>query len=229
MNRAGLLLTLLTVSVLTGCALLPEWRVFQKKIDPKLAEKPAAQIEAERAAAAYIVTRSQVSGRSPQVSDLSSQLSEIHSVAVPLAASLGAPNKPVTAADHARVIEQLTAGLRAEQKKAEQWRAFALKYAGKPIEDTGINLAGPAGLLGLAAVVALCIAVPPVGYVILRALPILWGFFRSSTSAIKEFADAHPRAGEDLAVTLSRKMDTAHKALVRKKAPRINRLSPSPT
>jgi hypothetical protein len=78
-----------------------------------------------------------------------------------------------------------------------------------------VNLAGPAGLLGLIGVVAACIAFPPIGYILLRALPVLWGFFRSTTSAISEFTTANPDEGERLKLTLSRKMDAAHKRLVK--------------
>lgn len=209
------ILSAVTVVILSLCAVsscaLPQWRVFQKKIDPKVAEKPAAQIEAERRAAAYL--RDVSAAPAP---DTVAQVAQIHSVAMPLASSLGEPKSPVTPADQAAIIAELRAGKLAEQKKAEQWKAFAQKYAGQPLEDTGINLAGPAGLLALAGVVAACIACPAFGYMLLRMLPLLWGYFRRTTSAVSEFAAAHPAAGEQLKATLSRKMDTAHKTLVQR-------------
>ncbi len=196
---------------LSACA-LPQWRVFQAKVDPELAKKPAEQVEAERRGAKYIEQKSATLEANP-----AAQLSAIHAVAVPLSSSLGEPKKTVTVEDQAKIIAELSSGLLAEQLKTEQWRAFARKYAGKPLENTGINLAGPAGVLGLAGVAALCIACPAVGYLLLRVVPLLWGFFRRTTSAIDDFASAHKDAGEQLKATLSRRMDEAHKSLVRRR------------
>lgn len=51
----ALVFALFVVAALApGCA-LPQWRVGQAKLDPKLAEKPPAQAEAERRAAALLV------------------------------------------------------------------------------------------------------------------------------------------------------------------------------
>jgi hypothetical protein len=197
---------------LAGCA-LPQWRVLQKKIDPELAQKPAAQVEAERQGAKFIVEASSVITENP-----SQQIADIHSVAIPLSASLGEPKKPVVIADQIAVIKALEAGLRAEQKKADAWKAFAVKHAGTPLEGTGINLAGPAGILGLIGIIAACIACPALGYALLRLLPLLWGYFRRTTQAINEFAASNPDAAEKLKEQLSRRMDEAHKALVRNHA-----------
>jgi hypothetical protein len=211
-------LAVLAVIVIAGCS-LPQWRVGQAKIDPKLAEKPAAQIEAEREAASYIAKRSAPPVPAPAVA-----VADIHAVATGLSSSLGEPARVVTVDDRDAIVASLRAGLLAEQKKAAQWKAFAQKYAGKPIEETGVNLAGPAGLLALVGVVAACVACPALGYLLLRIVPVLWGFFRRTTAAVAEFATENPSAGEQLAVKLSRRMDEAHKALVRRKAPRIPRI-----
>jgi hypothetical protein len=192
--------------------MLPQWRVFQKKVDPKMAEPPAEKVEAERRGAALI--RDLSASPTP---DPVAKVAAIHAVAVPLSASLGEPKQPAAAADQAAVIASLQRGILAEQKKAEQWRAFAQKYAGKEIEGTGVNLAGPAGLVALVAVIALCVAVPPIGYALLRMLPVLWGYFSKTTSAVEEFVTEHKDAGEKLKNTLSRKMDEAQKAIVRQR------------
>lgn len=217
MNSRPSFTFLATVAVLimlavTSCG-LPQWRIFQAKIDPKLAEKPGAQIEAERQAAVFIRDTSATLAADP-----ARQVAKIHAVAVPLANSLGEPLQAVRADDSDRIIAELRAGKLAEQEKAEKWKAFAQKYAGKPIEDTGINLAGPAGLVGLVLVVAACVACPAIGFALLRVIPVLWGYFRRTTEAIGEFAASHPDAGEKLAAKLSTKMDAAHKRLVKKRA-----------
>lgn len=206
------------VACLLFAACLPQMRVFQAKIDPALAEKPPAQVEAERRAAAFIRDTSAAPAANPVA-----QVAAIHAVAAPLSASLGEPKEPVTAEDKDRIIAGLRQGLLAEQKKAEQWKAFARKHAGREIEGTGLNLAGPAGLLALVGVIAACVACPALGYLLLRLLPLLWGFFRRTTTALHEFATEHPDAGEQVAQKLSARMDEAHKKLVRARAPRIPR------
>jgi hypothetical protein len=211
MKRRRIILA--SVLLLTGCS-LPSWRVFQAKVDPKLAQTPSEAVEAQRAGAAFIRQKSATVEPNP-----TQQIQQIHEVATGLSASLGEPKKPVTAADYERTIAELRSGQLAAQARAEKWKAFAAKYAGKPLEDTGINLAGPAGLLGLVGLVVACVACPSLGYLVLRVLPLLWGFFRHTTSAIDEFATEHADAAECLKGKLSRRMDAAHKALVRRRKP----------
>ena len=194
--------------LLCGCS-LPQWRVFQKTVPTDTGPAPAV-IESQRRAAALIVDLSASLSADP-----AKQVSDIHAVAVPLSVSLGEPLKRATVFQAPDVVASLRKSSLDAQAKAEKWREFARKYAGTPLEGTGVNLAGPAGLLGLIAVVAACVAFPPIGYVLLRALPVLWGFFRSTTSAISEFTTANPDEGERLKLTLSRKMDAAHKRLVK--------------
>ena len=199
--------------LLCGCS-LPQWRVFQKTVPTDTGPAPAV-IESQRRAAALIVDLSASLSADP-----GKQMADIHAVAVPLSVSLGEPLKRATVFQAPDVVASLRKSSLDAQAKAEKWREFARKHGGAPIEGTGVNLAGPAGLLGLIAVVAACIAFPPIGYVLLRALPVLWGFFRSTTSAISEFTTANPDEGERLKLTLSRKMDAAHKRLVKtRKAP----------
>jgi hypothetical protein len=59
---------------------------------------------------------------------------------------------------------------------------------------------------------------PPVGYLLLRALPVLWGFFRATTNGVANFVAENPEAGADLKAQLSRKLDASHKRLVKKRA-----------
>lgn len=209
MTRAAIFAALLLT--LAACA-LPQWRVFQKTV-PKDEGKPAAQAEGEKRAAAYIVART-----TPPVADPAAAVENVHQVASGLSASLGQPKEPVKVADYDSVIAGLREANRAKDAKLAAYEAWSRKYGGTALEDTGINLAGPAGALGLVGVIALCIAFPPIGYLLLRALPLLWGFFRSTTAAVSEFTAANPDAGEQLKANLSRKMDTAHKRLVRARA-----------
>jgi hypothetical protein len=63
--------------------------------------------------------------------------------------------------------------------------------------------------------------VPPIGYMLLRMLPVLWGFFRKTTNAVAEFAEKRPDAANDLAVTLRGNLDSSHKRLVKSKALKV--------
>ena len=197
------------LAVLCGGCSLTEWRIGQKKVPADVG--PSVQtVESQRRAAALIVDLSASLSADP-----AKQVADIHAVAVPLSVSLGEPLKRATVFQAPDVVAALRKSSLDAQAKAEKWREFSQKYAGTPLEGTGINLAGPAGLLGLIGVVAACVAFPPIGYILLRALPVLWGFFRSTTSAISEFTASNPDEGERLKLTLSRKMDAAHKRLVK--------------
>jgi hypothetical protein len=203
--RAVLAIMMLLVA---GCA-LPQWRVFQKTVPQDTGPTPAV-VEAQRAGAKFIERKSAAPEQNP-----TKQLAAIHAVATPLSRSLGEPSKPIEDGDTKATIAGLQRATLDAQAKATAWRDFSRKHGGAALEDTGINLAGPAGLLGLIGIVAACIAFPPIGYLLLRALPVLWGFFRSTTGAVAEFATSHPDAAVNLKATLSRKMDSAHKQLVR--------------
>lgn len=211
--KLKLLASTVTLALLSACA-LPQWRVFQAKVPATESAKPAAQLEGERQGAALIRELS-----APPVADPAHAVQQVHAVAVDLSASLGEPARPVRVEDQAEVIAALRSGLVAKERQLERWKEFGRKHAGTPLEGTGFNLAGPAGALGLVAVIALCVAVPPVGYILLRALPLLWGFFRSTTRAVADFAAARPDAGLELKAQLSRRMDRAHKRLVKTHKP----------
>jgi len=202
-------LAFILILALSGCT-LPSWRVFQAKV-PEV-KQSTEQREAEKRAIAVIdeVT-------SPPVADTAKAVETVHAISAPLRASVGEPEKPVTRNDADKIIGELRRGIKDRDEKIEAWKKWAKKYSGKELEETGINLAGPAGLAALVGIIALCVVFPAFGYVLLRALPLLWGFFRRTTSAISEFTLANPDAGEKLKVQLSRRMDDAHKKLVKKK------------
>lgn len=208
-KSGALALLVLTVS-LCGCS-SAGWRLGQTKV-PIDAGPSAQSVDSQRRAAALIVDLS-----ASVSSDPGKQIGDIHAVAVPLSVSLGEPLKRATVFQAPDVASALRKTALDAQAKAEKWRAFAAKYAGTPLEDTGINLAGPTGFLALIAVTALCVAFPPIGYILLRALPLLWGFFRATTNGVANFVAENPKAGADLKAQLSRKHDASHKILVKKR------------
>jgi ABC-type phosphate/phosphonate transport system substrate-binding protein len=133
------------LALLCGCS-LPQWRVFQKTVPTDSGPTPAV-VEAQRQGAKFIERKSATPESNP-----TKQLAAIHAVAQPLSRSLGEPAKPITDEDTRRTIEGLEKATIEAQAKADKWREFSRKYAGTALEDTGVNLAGPAGLLGLIGV-----------------------------------------------------------------------------
>jgi len=215
MKRVGFIL--LFVLAMPGCALLPEMRIFQKKVPADMSVKPPAQVEGEKAGAAFIRAVS-----TPPVADPAKAVAAIYPVATALSASLGEPVKPVTAADQEAIITSLRQGLAAKDAQLDKWRQFGRKYAGAELEGTGIDVAGPTGLLILAAIVAACIFVPGFGYLAIRVVPLLWRALRQTAVGIESFAKENVEAGATLkADFLARKMDNAPKKLVRNLKTRI--------
>lgn len=210
-----LVVVLAIVFFVVGCQ-APRWMVGQKKVPTAESAPPIVTTEAQKKGAAFIRNRTR-----PPVADPKKVVEEVHEVASGLVASLGEPKDQPTVEDYAKTVAALQQGLQAKDAQLERWREFGRKYGGKPLEDTGINLAGPAGLVGLLAVIALCVAFPSIGYLVLRLLPVLWGYFRRTTEAISEFATGNPDAGRRLATTLGNKMDRVHKKLVRKRAGKL--------
>ena len=202
--------------VIGGCSLLPDVRVFQKTI-PTDTGKPAKQTEAERMGAKYIAMRS----AEPEP-NAAAQIAAIHSVAVPLSNSLGEPVKPVSVAAIAPVINDLSAGLLAEQKKAEAWRAFGLKYGGKQIEGTGIDLAGPGAFLGVAGLVALFVFVPGALSIALVVIRRLRGTIQTMAQAVEEHAAENPEEGKAIKARVNAAADRIHAAIIEREKKFLN-------
>jgi hypothetical protein len=210
-SQRPLLIAALLCALFAGCTMLPEWRVGQKKIDPALAEKPAQQVEAERRAAQWLAIHSAM-----VEPDARQQLLDIHGVASALSASLGEPKEPVAAEDKDAIIAELRRGIRAEQKKAEAWKAFALKYAHKPVEGTGVDLAPWGGGLGLVLIAAACIFVPGFGTLVLFVIRRLRGAVQQIAQGVEEYAIEHPEKAAELKEYLSSAMDRPAKAIMKR-------------
>lgn len=204
--RTALLILLLFV--LAGCT-LPSWRVGQKTIDAKMGEKPPAQTESERQGAKFIELKS-----AKLEADPAQQVADIHAVAVPLSSSLGEPAKTVTLEDKEAVIKSLQAGIRAEQKKADAWKAFAKKYHGTQLEGTGVDLAPWGGGLGLVALLAACVLVPGFGTFVLFVIRRLRGTVQQVAESVEAYSKENPDEAAKLKGYFSAKMDKAHKAII---------------
>lgn len=196
---------------MAGCV-LPEYRVFQEKVDVRKVEKSSEELEAEKRAAAFIKVRT-----TPPVPDAPAAVRDVHQVATELSSSLGEPRVEVKLEDKEKILAELREALVEKDRKIEAWRNWARKYAGTPLEGTGIDLAGPAGLLAFAGVIAACILVPGFGYLVLRIVPALWGLVKRTAVGIESFAADHASEGELLKQGyLGRKMDTRDKKIIRR-------------
>lgn len=191
----------------SGCSLLPEVRVFQKTVP--VDTTPAAVIEGQRQGAKFIALKSASPGPDP-----AKTISEIHQVAVPLSDSLGEPEKKVTLEDKDKVIASLKDAVLAEQKKAADWKKFSQKYAGRELEGTGVDLAAPGALLGVATIVALFIFVPGTLTVALFFIRRLRLTLQNTVKSVQEFAEENPEAGAKLLARQSSNLDRAEKKLI---------------
>jgi len=189
---------------------MAQWRVLQEKIDPELAEKPEKQIEAERQGAQFIRDKSATLEADPE-----KQVQEIHSVAVPLSDSLGVPKSVIEVDDSQKAIKALERGLLAEQARAEEWKAFAKKYAYKELEDTGVNLFTPTALLGFAGIAALCIFVPGFLTFLLFVIRRMRTGLQQVTQAVEQYKIEKPKEAKVLGEHLSSAMDATTKKLIK--------------
>lgn len=209
------LFTLSLVLLFAGCS-LPSLRVFQKKV-PADTGPSATVVEAQRRSAALIVDLSATPSADPVA-----RIAEIHAVAVPLSTSLGEPLKRATVFEAPAVIAASRASVLEAQAKADKWREFSRKYAGKPLEDTGIDLAGPTGILALIAVIAACVAFPPLAWALLRLIPVLWGALKRSASFVESIAERAPELVSEMKSALPQKEDAVRKVV------RAAKASPAP-
>lgn len=203
------------LGLLTSCAAV---RVFQKKVPADLTEKPAEQKEGEKRAAAFIQLRS-----APPVGNPGQAVAEIHEVSNGLVSSLGLPDVPVKQDDFLKIIAELQNANIAKDKQLEAWKAFGRKYAGKELEGTGVDLGPWLGTGGLIAVIALCVLCPPIGWAVLRGVPILWGMVRRMATGVEAFAKAKPKESDKLKVFLGQTMNELDKRIVksRKSNPKV--------
>lgn len=216
-TRRGLLpvLALVAFAMLAACSALPEWRVWQKKVPTDA--KPPAQEEAERRGAKLISIRSAAVEPDPV-----KQLAEIHEVAAPLSASLGEPLKPVEVEDHAAIVAELRRGILAQQKRADDWRAFALKYSGKEIEGTGFDLAGPGALAAIAAVLALLVFVPGAFTAALFVYKRLRATIQTMAQAIEETDAVNPELGAKIKKRVADIGDKSHSKIIERELKHVD-------
>lgn len=205
MKPLALLLGVLGVA-LAGCALLPQWRVFQAKVPPPVV-KGLAQTEFERRAAELLAARLE-------------QPVALQPVARQLSASLGAPQKPITEPDTGKAAGIAVAELRLGQAQMQAQLATLNRrlatYQGKEIEGTGLNLAGPAGLLGIAGVVALGIFVPGFLTFLLFVIRRLRATIQQMAQAREEHRIAFPKAAKELDEWSTSAMDRFAKKIVKR-------------
>jgi hypothetical protein len=216
-SRRGLLpVAALAALLLTACGVIPEWRVWQKKV-PTDAGKPPAQAEAERRGAKLIVIDTAVVAPDPV-----KQIAAVHEVAAALSASLGEPAALVVAEDHAAILDALRRGILAQQKRADDWRAFALKYSGKEIEGTGFDIAKPSVLLAIAAVLALLVFVPGAFTAAIFVIKRLQGTIRTMAQAVEETDVKDPAVGAAIKKRVGEIGDKSHSKIIERELKHVD-------
>lgn len=194
--------------LLTGCS-TSFGRFFQAKV-PAPILKQEAQVEAERRSADLLAHNI----LTPP---------ELRFVAIDLSNSLGKPHNPIVVPSAASLpaaatlsTKELDAGIVKAQEQVVDLNKNLTRYAGKEIEDTGVNLLGPGTITILLVLAVLGVIFPPV----FTVLSIMYRRLKQTTSTIIDQIDVAAKAPETqeavstLKVELSKKMDMAHKKVV---------------
>jgi len=221
-------LLLIPVLALSGCIGVPQWRVGQAEV-PKPLAKNEKLIESERQAADLLarrmVTLNRYVASVPHYSTIVKEMSELSDVSVSLSNSLGTPTVPIKDGPKASVVavEGIRKGIAEQQKQAGKLNKTLAKYAGKEIEDTGINLFGGSVVLSVGAFIAAIIFIPGFGTFILFA----YRRMRKTVGQIAAGVEAHtvedPAAGAALKEWLSAELDKSSKAIVAQEKKYIDR------
>lgn len=206
MRKSSHIFLVLSVFLLAGCqSLMPEWRIFQKKV-PAPIVKPAAQVELERQAAEYIARNVE-------------KPVELKPIAVGLSKSLGVPDKPVMAIPAEAgpdFYDEWMKVLKKEQEQRDELNAMLAKQEGKKIEGTGYNIFGfSVGAAGLALIV-LMVMFPPLATIIWAIFTRVSGALTTTAKGIAEFVKENPDAGKRLKEKLAQTQDAVHKQVISK-------------
>jgi len=197
---------ILVLFLLSGCtSILPQWRVFQKKV-PEPIIKPASQIEVERQTADYIARNIETP---VQLKPMSVRLSE----------SLGRPEKPIQdQLDEAEAYmnKSWQKELRKQQDQLDELNKLLTAQGGKKIEGTGINVFGfTIGGAGIALIV-LCVMFPPIATILWTIFKRVSGALTTTAEGISNFIKDNPDSGAQLKSYLAETQDKVHKQVISK-------------
>ena len=191
--------------IVSGCH-APQWRVFQSKV-PEPLQKPAIQIEAERASA-DLVARTITAP--PEAVPVAQKLSE----------SLGTPEHPITQTKPAKArdeaLDGLQSGIREAQQNLADLNERLAKYDGKKIEGTGVNVFGFAVSLPVIGLIALAIFCPSLFFWVLSTLFKVKGALVATVKAGQDFKDEHPELKKSFNDAMDKAQDATHKVLISK-------------
>jgi hypothetical protein len=198
-------LLLLCVVLFSGCSMLPQWRVFQKKApEPIVKTEKATEVDRQ---AADLIAR-----------EITAPI-ELKPVAIKLSQSLGVPEKPLTG-EIAKVAEDATVAISKElvkvQKERDELNVTLSKIEGKKIEGTGYNIFGFSMSLSVIVLIVLCVMFPPLATVIWWLVKRISGALSRTTKGISNYVKAHPDQGDKLKSYLSNVHDVADKTIIAK-------------
>lgn len=198
----------------TGCtSLMPQWRLFQKKVPAPIVKAPE-QIETERQTADYIARTVE---QPPQLRPMAAKLSE----------SLGRPKKPIATdmtADEAdeRMMASWQKVLLQSQQQITELNALLAKSEGKKIEGTGVNMFGFSMGGATIALIVICVMFPPVAVILWTIFKRVSGALTTTAAGIARYVKEHPEAGEELKDTLEKTQDKVHKQVISKIKAKLN-------
>ncbi len=166
------------------------------------------QVELERKTADYIARKVE---EPPQLKSMARKLSE----------SLGRPKKQISDSDPVEETENdnlidWQKVLLAQQEQLDKLNKALVKFEGKKIEDTGVNVFGFSMGGAAIALVVLCVLFPPVATVLWVIFKRVSGALFATAQGIKNYVKDNPDAGEKLKVYLGNAQDKAHKEIISK-------------
>lgn len=189
--------------LLAGCSNLE----IGRKSVPSPVLKSEKQKEAEKVGADFLARKVEKPDEAKQV-------------AVNLSTSLGTPKKIED--DPEKVIRALRENIQKQQSDINKLNEELEAFKGKKIDGTGINVTG-IGLSGsVIALIVLCILFPPVLTVVFFIIKNLKRTIECLVTGVQDLIERDPNAGRDFLGSMSRRMDTKQKGIVKTAKKRVD-------
>ena len=177
---------------LTSCG---SFRLFQDKV-PEPVKKNLNHLDYEKQGAFYLAKNLEDDNKD---------------VANALSRSLGIPSNEEK--DSSRITENLITSSSNYQSRINGLNTKLENLKGKEIEDTGFNFFPISSILGIIAIVVICILFPSAVTVLFFVLKRTRLALANVVSGVKEFTEKHPEESKDLDEILEKKLDRAEKKI----------------
>ena len=189
----AILLILILMSA--GCSM----RIFKAEV-PSAIFKTEDHLNSEKVSADYIARTL------PQ--------SEIKQVAVSLSSSLGVPEKSND--NPKQISNNLNSEITKFQSNQKSLNEKLIKYSGKEIEGTGIDISKPFSITAIILLIVAVVAFPSLISLLFYLLKQSRSAIKAITEGIENFSASTPESAFRLKQCLSSSMDKKHKQIVSK-------------